>query len=36
VPFAFVGIVGRRIWQLRRRPQRPELPAESGREDPPA
>ena len=32
VPFAFVGILGRRIWQLRRRP---ELPAEVDREDPP-
>lgn len=37
VPFAFMGILGRRIWQLRRRPRQPgaELPAEAGREDPP-
>jgi hypothetical protein len=30
VPFAFMGILGRRIWQLRRRP---ELPAPPGGED---
>jgi len=30
VPFAFVGILARRIWQLRRRP---ELPAPSQREE---
>ena len=30
VPFAFVGILARRIWRLRRRP---ELPGEVGRED---
>ena len=37
VPFAFMGILARRIWQLRRRPQPPgaELPEEVGREDPP-
>jgi hypothetical protein len=32
VPFAFMGILARRIWLLRRRP---ELPGEVGREDPP-
>jgi hypothetical protein len=26
VPFAFVGILARRIWQLRRRPELPALP----------
>lgn len=31
VPFAFVGILARRIWQLRRRP---ELPQPSNREEP--
>jgi len=30
VPFAFVGIVARRLWRIRRRS---ELPAESGREE---
>lgn len=30
VPFTFVGVVARRIWQLRRRPA---LPAEPSRED---
>jgi hypothetical protein len=30
VPFAFVGVVGRRLWRMRRRP---ELPAEPGREE---
>jgi hypothetical protein len=30
VPFAFVGIVARRLWRIRRRP---ELSAESGREE---
>ena len=30
VPFAFMGIVARRIWQLRRRP---ELPVDASRED---
>ena len=35
VPFAFMGVLGRRIWQLHRRPALPpELPAEPGREDP--
>ena len=32
VPFAFMGIVARRIWQLRRRP---ELPVDASREDSP-
>jgi hypothetical protein len=31
VPFAFVGIVARRLWRIRRRP---ELPAEPTREEP--
>ncbi len=30
VPFAFVGVIARRIWRIRRRP---ELPAEPGREE---
>ena len=30
VPFAFTGVVGRRIWELRRRPA---LPASEGGED---
>ena len=33
VPFAFAGILARRIWQIRRRPG---LPARPRREDPPA
>ena len=27
VPFAFMGILARRIWQLRRRPELPDSPA---------
>jgi hypothetical protein len=33
IPFAFMGVLVRRIWQLRRR--RPELPGEESREDSP-
>ena len=33
VPFAFVGVLARRLWDMRR--ARPELPAEAGREDVP-
>ena len=36
VPFTFMGILVRRIWQLRRRPRSTaELPAPPSREDPP-
>jgi hypothetical protein len=34
VPFSFMGVLARRIWQLHRRP-RLELPADPGREHPP-
>jgi hypothetical protein len=36
VPFAFMGILARRIWELRRRPHsEAELPTPPGREDSP-